>query len=575
MSEFGGLSIALSSLQTQQRALEIAANNVANANTPGYTRQAADMTTLGSATPAFFSTSTGDGNGVTVSSVTRFRDAFMEIQAGLQHGTLASLDQTNTTMQQLQTVFGEPGDNGIAAQLSNLWASFDSVANNPGDPGARTVLIQTATTLASSVNSAASSIHQMAASETSQLGALVSQVNTTSSSLALLNQSIQSGSVAGLNVNTLEDQRDQLAQTLAQLTGATIQQGQNNQITVSLGGLNLVAGNQAQAVQLDTSGPSAVLRATQGGFALNVTSGQAGGMLHDINTVLPGYLTKLDGVATTLRDQVNNVVSPISGRIPASTADQSAAGTLQFGLSVDGAAFSTVSVAGANWSGVGGAAALQTALQTALNTAVGAGNATATVTTNTDGSLSVAIVPAGSHALQVQASGANTGLATLLGTTPVGSDGIGGRAFFTGTNAATLAVSALVAGNPSRGRRRSGGQRAPRRQRGPPARRHGDVELGCRRYVQHVDRAARDRRQRRPDPQQRAATVGSEPRCVPELSSRGEHRRRDDEHGRVPEGVRSLGQVRDHARLDARHADQHGRTMMNPNRLFARERGLR
>src|SRR3954471_14272871 len=128
MSEFGGLSIALSSLQSQQRALEIAANNVANANTAGYTRQAANMTTLGgSRNPAFFSTATGDGDGVTISSITRFRDAFMEIQAGLLHASLSSLDQSNATLQQIQGVFSEPSDNGIGAQLSSLWAAFDSV----------------------------------------------------------------------------------------------------------------------------------------------------------------------------------------------------------------------------------------------------------------------------------------------------------------------------------------------------------------------------------------------------------------------------------------------------------------
>ena len=450
MSEFGGLSIALSSLQTQQRALEIAANNVANAGTAGYSRQAADMTTIGgSPNPAFFATSTGDGNGVTISSVTRFRDAFLEIQAGLQHGALASLDQGNATLQQIQTVFSEPSDNGIGAQLSTLWSAFDSVANNPGDPGTRAVLLQSATNVASSINAAAASLHQMSTSETAQLNTLVAQINTTSKALAAVNQSIQSGSVAGMNVNTLEDQRDQLAQTLAQLTGASIQSGPNNQVTVSLGGLNLVAENQAQALELDTSGPSAVLRAVQGGFAVNVTAGQAGGMLNDINTVVPGYLSQLDGVATTLRDQVNNVVGAIAGTIPAAATDQSGAGTLQFGLALDGGAFATVSVAGANWSGAGGAAALQTALQTAVDTAIGAGNATATVTTTTDGSLAVAIAPTATHALQVQAAGANAGFTTLLGATPVGSDGIGGRAFFSGTNASNFALSALVAGTPA------------------------------------------------------------------------------------------------------------------------------
>ena len=450
MSEFGGLSIALSSLQSQQRALEIAANNVANANTAGYTRQAANMTTLGGPNnPAFFSKSTGDGDGVTISSITRFRDAFMEIQAGLLHASLASLDQTNGTLQQVEGVFSEPSDNGIAAQLSNLWAAFDSVANNPGDPGTRAVLVQQAISVSATINAAATSLKHIADGETSNLNAVVTDVNTTSASLALVNQSIQSGTVSGLNVNALMDQRDQLAQKLASLTGATVQAGQNNMVTVTLSGLNLVSENHAQSLTLDTSGPSAVIRSTLGGFAVNVTSGQAGGMLHDINTVLPGYMTQLNGVATTLRDQVNGATSSISGSIPAGSRNQTAAGTLQFGVALDGGAVNTVSVTGADWSGAGGAAALQTALQTALNTAMGAGNATATVGTNTDGSLSVSVVPTGSHALQVQASGANTGFTTLLGTTPVGSDGIGGRAFFTGTNALNFGVSALVTGNPS------------------------------------------------------------------------------------------------------------------------------
>ena len=446
---FGGLSIALSSLKTQQRALEIAANNVANANTAGYSRQAADTTTLGAAVvPAIWSTTPGDGSGVQISAITRFRNAFLEIQAGLQHGSLASLDQANTTLQQVQSVFSEPSDQGLGAQISDLWSAWDSVANNPGDLGARAVLLQQATTVATSINAAASSLQGMKNSETTQLGIVVTQINTTASSLAQVNQSIKSGSLAGLNVNELEDQRDLLANQLASLTGGSIQSGPNDQVTVSLNGTNLVSENHASPLMLDTSGPTAVLRVAQGGFAVSLTSGQAGAMLNDVNTVLPGLLTQLDGVATTLRDQVNNIVSPISGNLAPAARDQSAAGTLQFSVALDGGAAATVSVAGADWSGAGGAAALQTALQNALNTAVGAGNATATVTTNTDGSLSVGIAPTATHALQVQASGANAGFTTLLGTTPVGTDGVGGRSFFTGTDASTIALSADVAGNP-------------------------------------------------------------------------------------------------------------------------------
>jgi len=448
MSTFGGLSIALTSLQAQQRALEIASNNIANASTAGYSREAPELTSLGSDVPALFSTSTGDGQGVQVASIQRFSDEFMQIQDALQHASLASLQQSNTTLQGVENVFGEPSDSGIASQLSSFWSAWDSVANDPGDPGTRSVLVQQATSVASTINAAASSLQTMQTTETSQLGTVVDQINSTAASLAQVNQSIKSGTISGLDVSQLEDQRDQLAGQLAQLTGATVQQGQFNQVNVSVGGSNLVFENQTQALSLNTSGPNAVLQ-TQNGAAVSVTSGQAGAMLSDINTVLPSYMTSLDTVATTLRDQVNNVVNQISGTIPASATDQSAAGSLQFNVSLDGGSFATVSVAGADWSGAGGAAALQSALQSGLDSAVGAGTATATVSANSDGSLSVSIAPAGAHTLQVEATGSNVGFATLLGTTPVGSDGIGGRDFFTGTDAASLAVSSAVDADPA------------------------------------------------------------------------------------------------------------------------------
>ena len=99
MSDFSGLRLALTALQSQQRAVDLAAQNVANVNTPGYTRQAVNLVNIGApATPALYSKFVGDGQGVKVESITRFRDQFMEIRAALEHGSMASLDQASTTM---------------------------------------------------------------------------------------------------------------------------------------------------------------------------------------------------------------------------------------------------------------------------------------------------------------------------------------------------------------------------------------------------------------------------------------------------------------------------------------------
>ncbi len=216
-----------------------------------------------------------------------------------------------------------------------------------------------------------------------------------------------------------------------------------------LNGTALVQGAASNTLNIDTSGANVVLRWANNNSAATVNSGQAGGELDAINTTIPNYIAKLDNVATTLRDQVNQLHGAIGGSLTTANQNQTAAGNLQFNVALDNGAFATVSVAGADWSGAGGAAALQTALQTAVDTAVGAGNATVTVSGGNGSPMSVGLAPTGTHQLQVAATGANTGFAALLGNTAVGSDGVGGRQFFTGTDAASFAVAAGVEGNPA------------------------------------------------------------------------------------------------------------------------------
>ena len=451
MSDFSGLRLALTALQAQQRSVDVAAQNVANANTPGYSREAVNLVNIGApAVPARYATFQGDGQGVKVDSVTRFRDSFMEIRAALEHGSMASLDQASSTMNDIQQQFNEPSDSGIQQQLSDFWAGFDDVANDPGDTAARTQLLERADTLAASFNSISQSLTQQKSDTISELNANVTSINSMAQQLAQLNKAIKTNTVAGLPVNDLEDQRDLLANQLAEASGATLRSDDFNQVDVMLNGTALVQQDTANSLNLDTSGGGAVLRWANDNSQASVISGKAGGQLDAINATIPNYLSKLDSVATTLRDQVNGALGGISGSLAVGSQDQSAAGNLNFDVSLDGGAFATVTVPGADWSGAGGAAALQASLQGAIDTAVGAGNATATVTGGNGSPLSVSITPAGTHQLQVRATtGSTTGFSTLLGSTPVGTDGVGGRQFFTGTDAATLQVAAGVEGNPA------------------------------------------------------------------------------------------------------------------------------
>src|SRR4051812_22506874 len=199
-----GLQIALSALYAQRRALEVTGQNVSNANSDGYSRQRVELQAVGGpAVPAIFSTYSGTGSGVSVADITRFRDQFLEIRAALEHGASGQMSRLQNMLGQLETVFGEPSDTGIQAQLTQLWTGFDEVANHPSDVAARTQLLQRASTLAAQFNSTATQVNALSSSTVSELKSMVSDVNAKASTVAQLNASIKARLVNGLNANDL------------------------------------------------------------------------------------------------------------------------------------------------------------------------------------------------------------------------------------------------------------------------------------------------------------------------------------------------------------------------------------
>ena len=133
-----------------------------------------------------------------------------------------------------------------------------------------------------------------------------------------------------------------------------MRQGEFGQVNVYLSGTALVQDDHTTALALDSSGVPVVINWTNTGSQAAVTSGKAGGELNAVNSTIPGYIANLDNVATTLRDEVNALHGAISGSIATTAQDQTAAATLSFDVAVDGGAFTTITINGADWSGAGG-----------------------------------------------------------------------------------------------------------------------------------------------------------------------------------------------------------------------------
>src|SRR5579871_1842843 len=140
---FGTLSVALSGLQAQQGALEITANNVANANTPGYSRERPDLV---ESNPVV-SDSLTLGGGVTLRDSEAVRDPILEIRLNQETQQQGLFDATASAMQQVQVMFNGNGT-ALGTQLTNFFNSLQQLSSNPSDLSQRQGVLTAAGNLA-------------------------------------------------------------------------------------------------------------------------------------------------------------------------------------------------------------------------------------------------------------------------------------------------------------------------------------------------------------------------------------------------------------------------------------------
>ena len=370
------------------------------------------MTTVGGSTPAIFSTSAGDGQGVTISSVTRFRDRSWRSRPRSLHGSLASLDQANATMQQVQSIFNEPSDSGIGAQLSRLLVVVRRRRQQPGRSRRRArCSCRTRRPLAASFNAvsvgAAVPAHQR--DHAARRGRGAGQLDLLEPRQAQHADPERNGRRAQRRHAPRPARPARAAAGRAHGRDDPDRPEQHDHGLARRAEPRVgepVAGVDARH---ERARPPCCA-AAQGGFAVNVTSGQAGGMLNDINTVMPG----LPHAARRCRDDAAR---------PGERRDERDRGLdRRDRAGPERGGHAAVRCRARRRCGqrrsrspapTGRARAARPRCRPRCRPRstppIGAGNATATVTTNVDGSLSVSVTPTGTHALQVQASGANAG----------------------------------------------------------------------------------------------------------------------------------------------------------------------
>ncbi|GID25102.1 flagellar hook-associated protein FlgK [Paractinoplanes brasiliensis] len=315
-STFSGINTALTSLYAQRRGLDITGQNIANANTEGYTRQRVSLQSqTGSLNPGIYSTTTQVGNGVTVASVDRGRNVYLEERGRNEHAGSAYLARQTAAYSQIESVLAEPSDTALQARLHDMWDGWNDVANNWQDASTRSSLLEKSRTVAITLNDAHASLNSQFTAASTQMSGFVDQVNTLAESIADMNNQVVVAQSSGLEANELQDRRDVAIMKLAELAGVTTQAKANGSINVYLGSSPLVSDFSTRT--LEASGPETLDSWAAGTNTAQLTwkgtttpaavGGTMGAMLDTMNSIIPGIKKQLDDVAETLATRVNTL----------------------------------------------------------------------------------------------------------------------------------------------------------------------------------------------------------------------------------------------------------------------------
>jgi flagellar hook-associated protein 1 FlgK len=305
------LSIASSSLDAMRAAMATTSENIANAQTPGYVDESAQLSALPGGDAL------GVGDGVQVTTVAQAANALLAANNSQAQGSLANLSALQQVLTGVENLFplgnstsstsGTSANDSLAGDLASFWSQWDSVAADPTAPAPLTQLVTMAQGITQNLNETSSALSSLATNAQGQLTQQISQVNGLLSQAAQLNQSIltQGGSGTGAGANQQVDQLNAVVGQLSQLAGVTVSTQQNGTAFISIGGIALVQGDQASSLADSTTGGVTSITTQPGGVAVPVSGGSIAGLLAGVNQYIPQFQSELDSVASALATTVN------------------------------------------------------------------------------------------------------------------------------------------------------------------------------------------------------------------------------------------------------------------------------
>lgn len=289
-----GFYSALRAMQTAQFALSVTSSNIAHANDPNYTRrQVSTFTAI-------------DGQGP---MILRLRNMFIDDQYRNANGQLGEAEVRHDALSLVEDVFGDPVNGGLRTSLDNFFAAWKALADNPADDVARIQVMSAAQTFATTVKTDYAQLQSIEDSVNEKLNTTVEQVNTALQKVYDLNIKISAQERNSLDSTDLRDQRDQVLDDLAKLTGAISQEKPDGTVRISVGPTPVVDGPTLVKLQLVADPVTGKPVPTWMGYNTPVYAGRGSvyGFMSVRDNEIATLKQQIDTLSKTVAQEVNNL----------------------------------------------------------------------------------------------------------------------------------------------------------------------------------------------------------------------------------------------------------------------------
>ena len=293
------LTAASNSLTAQRMGLDVVGQNMANLNTPGYTRRSLLLAELPATDPL------SAGRGVEVVGVRAMRDLLVEGRLQRQHTDTAFSAALAETLATAEAAIGLPGA-GLDAELTAFFDAFAALASDPTSGAARDAVVGQGQSLARAFASLSTEFTALQQDTDASIRAGVNDLNALTQQIARLNVDL---ATASYDVESIRDRQQLLLKELGSLSDIAVLQREDGGVDVTLtSGRALVIGANSYAI-VPTADQLAGLTLGEATVTSEIRGGRLGGLLNARDTVLPRYLTDLNQLATDLATAVNTAHS--------------------------------------------------------------------------------------------------------------------------------------------------------------------------------------------------------------------------------------------------------------------------